>query len=81
MSARKSKRTEARNRYLLRKVAEQRGWNIAHVNKGGNFLEEQEIEDMFPDIGLDGTKPDFVVCAKGLPVVVVECKTNTKKSI
>lgn len=58
MAKKTSKRTEARNRYLLRTVAKQRGWNVSHVAKGGNFLEEQEIEDAFPDIGLNGTKPD-----------------------
>lgn len=36
-------RAEARNRYLVRKIAEQRGWNTKHLNSGGDFLEEQEI--------------------------------------
>ena len=58
MAKKTSKRTEARNRYLLRTVAKQRGWNVSHIAKGGNFLEEQEIEDTFPDIGLNGAKPD-----------------------
>lgn len=79
MAKKASKRTEARNRYLLRSVAEQRGWNISHIGKGGNFLEEQEIEDFFPDIGLHGTKPDFLVCAKGVPAIVVECKNEYAK--
>ena len=79
MAKKTSKRTEARNRYLLRTVAKQRGWNVSHVAKGGNFLEEQEIEDAFPDIGLNGTKPDFLVCAKGITLVVVECKNEYNK--
>ena len=39
-------------------------------------MEEQEIEDFFPDCGLDGTKPDFIVCKKSLPLVVVEAKND-----
>ena len=79
MARKTSKRTEARNRYLLRTIAKQRGWNVSHIAKGGNFLEEQEIEDAFPDIGLKGTKPDFLVCAKGVPLIVVECKNEYGK--
>ncbi len=42
-------------------------------------MEEQEIEDFFPDCGLDGTKPYFIVCKKSLPLVVVEAKNDIKK--
>ena len=75
----KSKRAEARCRYLVRDIAGQKGWDVRHPQKGGDFLEEQEIEDFFPDCGLDGTKPDFIVCKKSLPLVVVEAKNDIKK--
>ena len=77
--ARRSKRAESRNRYLVRKIAKQRGWNTNHVGRGGDFLEEQEIEDVFEGIGLDGDKPDFLVCSKGAPLIVVECKNELSK--
>ena len=75
----KSKRAESRCRYLVRDIAGQKGWDVRHPQKGGDFLEEQEIEDFFPDCGLDGTKPDFIVCKKSLPLVVVEAKNDIKK--
>jgi len=76
----KGKRAESRCRYLVRTIASQKGWNIKHPQKGGDFLEEQEIEDYFPDCGLEGTKPDFLVCKKSLPIiVVVEAKNDIKK--
>lgn len=55
----KSKRAESRCRYLVRQVATQKGWDIRHPQRGGQFLEEQEIEDYFADSGLGKTKPDF----------------------
>ena len=73
------KRAESRCRYLIREVAAQKGWNVKHPQRGGDFLEEQEIEDFFPDCGLGGTKPDFLVCKKGLPLIVVEAKNDIKK--
>ncbi len=75
----KGKRAESRCRYLVRTIASQKGWNIKHPQKGGDFLEEQEIEDFFPDCGLEGTKPDFLVCKKALPIIVVEAKNDIKK--
>ena len=75
----KGKRAESRCRYLVRDIAGQKGWDVRHPQKGGDFLEEQEIEDFFPDCGLDGTKPDFIVCKKSLPLVVVEAKNDIKK--
>lgn len=75
----KGKRAESRCRYLVREIALQKGWNIKHPQKGGNFLEEQEIEDYFPDIGLEKTKPDFLVCKQNKPVMVVEAKNELKK--
>lgn len=75
----KGKRAEARCRYLIREVASQKGWNMKHPQKGGDFLEEQEIEDFLPDCGLEGNKPDFLVCKRSVPVAVVEAKNNIKK--
>ena len=75
----KGKRAEARCRYLVRDIASQKGWNIKHPQKNGDFLEEQEIEDFFPDCGLCGAKPDFLVCKNMLPVLVVEAKNDIKK--
>lgn len=75
----KFKRAESRCRYLTRSIAAQKGWNVGHPGRGGNFLEEQEIENFFPDCGLNGEKPDFLVCLKGLPVIVVEAKNDARK--
>lgn len=75
----KGKRAESRCRYLVRDVAGQKGWNVKHPQKGGDFLEEQEIEDFLPECGLDGTKPDFIVCKKSIPIAVVEAKNDIKK--
>ena len=57
-----AKRADSRTRYFIRKVSEKRGWNISHVERGGDFLEEQEIVNYFPNIGLGQNKPDFLVC-------------------
>ena len=38
--------------------------------------EEQEIEDVFPNIGLAGDKPDFLFCMAGNPTIVVETKND-----
>ena len=43
----KAKRAESRCRYLVREIATQKGWDVRHPQKGGEFLEEQEIEDYF----------------------------------
>ena len=75
----KGKRAESRCRYLVREIASQKGWNIKHPQKGGDFLEEQEIEDYFPDTGLEKTKPDFLICKQYEPVIVVEAKNDLKK--
>ena len=55
------------------------GWDIRHPHKGGDFLEEQEIEDFLPGCGLDGAKPDFLVCKRMVPTAVVEAKNDRKK--
>lgn len=75
----KEARAESRCRYLVRRVAEGRGWNVRHISRGGDFLEEQEIENAFPGIGLKGAKPDFLICHKGFPAIVVEAKNDMHK--
>jgi type I restriction-modification system DNA methylase subunit len=73
------KRAESRTRYFIRTQSEKRGWNVSHTSKGGDFIEEQEIINPFPDIGLGLAKPDFLVCFKGDPVMVIEAKNEAKK--
>lgn len=73
------KRAESRTRYFIRTQSEKRGWNVSHTSKGGDFIEEQEIINSFPDIGLGLAKPDFLVCFKGDPVMVIEAKNEAKK--
>jgi predicted RNA methylase len=73
------KRAESRTRYFIRTIAAKRGWNVAHVSKNGDFLEEQEIVDMFPNIGLGANKPDFLVCHKSEPCIIIEAKNVFKK--
>ena len=75
----KTKRAESRCRYLVRKIATQKGWDVRHPQKGGQFLEEQEIEDYFNDSGLGKTKPDFLVCKNFQPLIVVEAKNEKNK--
>ncbi len=75
----KGKRSETRCRYLIREIASQKGWNVRHPQKGGHFLEEQEIDDFFTDTGLKKTKPDFLICSNYAPVMVVEAKNDIKK--
>lgn len=72
-------RAESRCRYLVREIAQQKGWNTKHPQKGGNFLEEQEIAAYFPNSGLGLTKPDFIVCRNYSPLVVVEAKNEINK--
>ena len=75
----KMKRAESRCRYLVRDIATQKGWDVRHPQKGGQFLEEQEIDDYFKDSGLEKTKPDFLVCKNYQPIVVVEAKNEKNK--
>ncbi len=56
------KRAETRARYHIRDLAEKRGWRMDAPNRGGNCLEEQEIEDFFPGIGLGRKGPIFSSC-------------------
>jgi len=73
------KRAESRTRYFIRTQSEKRLWNVSHVSRGGDFVEEQEIINTFPNIGLGLEKPDFLVCFKGEPVMVIEAKNEAKK--
>ena len=73
------KRAESRTRYFIRTQSEKRNWNVSHISKGGDFVEEQEIINTFSDIGLGLKKPDFLVCFKGEPVMVIEAKNEAKK--
>lgn len=73
------KRAESRTRYFIRNVSAKRGWNTAHLSKKGDFLEEQEIIDTFPDIGLGADKPDFMVCKNSEPTIIIEAKNDYKK--
>ncbi|MCL1882998.1 MAG: N-6 DNA methylase [Defluviitaleaceae bacterium] len=73
------KRSESRTRYFIRGIAAKRGWNTSHVQKNGDFLEEQEIVDFFPRIGLGLDRPDFLICLNSEPVMVVEAKNDFKK--
>jgi type I restriction-modification system DNA methylase subunit len=73
------KRAESRTRYFIRTQSLKRRWNVSHISKGGDFVEEQEIVNSFPDCGLGLEKPDFLVCFKGEPVMVIEAKNEAKK--
>ncbi len=73
------KRAESRSRYYIRDQAKKRSWSIGHPSKGGEFLEEQEIIDYFPDIGLKLSRPDFLLVLNGLPTVVIEAKNSANK--
>lgn len=75
----RTKRAESRCRYLVREIATQKGWDVRHPQRGGQFLEEQEIEDYFKDSGLGKTKPDFLVCKNYQPLIVVEAKNEKNK--
>lgn len=73
------KRAESRARYYLRAQAQKRGWKLGHPSQGGEILEEQEIIDYFPDIGLKLERPDFVLVKSGIPTVVIEAKNTSDK--
>jgi type I restriction-modification system DNA methylase subunit len=49
---------------------------VRHPDRGGNFLEENEIAQAFPEIGLRLQRPDFLVALAGLPVAVIEAKNS-----
>mgnify|MGYP001582359827 FL=1 len=72
------KRAEVRTRYYVREEAERVGWDVRHPARGGDFLEEQEIVDYFPDLkfALGDQRPDFVGLLGGKLRVVIECKND-----
>lgn len=74
-----SKRAESRARYFVRKTLQSKGWNINHLEDGGDLLEEQEVISYFPGIGLGAKRPDFLVCLNGNPAIVIETKNDFKK--
>ena len=73
------RRAESRTRYFIRNTSTVRGWNVNHVQHNGDFLEEQEIVDFFPRIGLGLERPDFLVCRHAEPVMVIEAKNEFRK--
>lgn len=75
----KIKRAESRARYFIRSQAQKRGWNVSHLSRGGDVLEEQEIVDFFPDIGLGLDRPDFLFAISADPRLVVEAKNDPHK--
>jgi type I restriction-modification system DNA methylase subunit len=77
--AKRTKRAESRCRYYVREEAQRRGWDLRHVAKGGDVLEEQEIQDLFSDIGLGKDRPDFLFCVSSSPAFVVETKNEIGK--
>lgn len=77
--AKKNKRAESRARYFTRKISEEKGWDMRHPQKGGDCLEEQEVSDYLSDTSLGQDRPDFVLCLKGNPAVVIETKNDFKK--
>ena len=77
--AKSTKRAESRARYFVRKVAEEKGWDLRHPQRGGDFLEEQEVSDYLDETRLGLNRPDFVMCLQGEPVVVIETKNDFKK--
>lgn len=72
-------RSETRARYFIRQQAERRGWNVRHPQAGGDFLEENEAGQFFPNLGLLRDKPDFVAVLQGEPVMVVEAKSEASQ--
>jgi len=52
---------------------------LAHVSRGGDTVEENEIVALFSNIGLGLAKPDFLMCLGGEPAVVVEAKNEAPK--
>ena len=77
--AKKTKRAESRARYFTRQTAQAKGWNLAHPQRGGDFLEEQEVADYLHESGLGLSRPDFVLCIGGEPAMVIETKNDLNK--
>lgn len=75
----KTKRSESRARYFTREIARKKGWELSHPEKGGDFLEEQEIVSFYPNIGLGANRPDFLLALNGEPKLIIETKNDFKK--
>ena len=76
------KRAEMRSRYFTRDEARRLGWNVAHPDRGGAFLEEQEVVDYFPELvsALGRDRPDFAALGRdGKPNLIIECKAQAKR--
>lgn len=73
------KRAESRCRYYTRDEAERIGWDVRHPRAGGQFLEEQEIVDFYPNLrdALGQERPDFGAITKAGDLrLVIECKNE-----
>ncbi len=75
----KKKRAESRTRYFIRNQAAKRGWNVKHPSKLGECLEEQEISNYFPTLGLGLDKPDFLLLFHDNPAIIIEAKNEISK--
>ena len=80
--ARRRKRSETRARYFVRQESRLRCWNPSHVSSGGDLLEENEIVDYFPDIGLE---PEFASWAaiwrSGFPEALESRARNSRRRL
>lgn len=76
-----SRRAEARARYYCREEARLLGWDANHPQRGGQFLEEQEVVNFFPELRdfLGLRRPDFVVIKENRPIMVIETKNEFEK--
>lgn len=82
MAAAGRKRAESRCRYYTREEAKRLGWDVCHPAQGGNFLEEQEIVDFFPDLkeALGSERPDFGIVENGRHLrAIIECKNDYRQ--
>ncbi|MGY8621745.1 N-6 DNA methylase [Bacillus safensis] len=77
--SRRGKRAESRARYYIREEAKKRGWKVQHISRGGDVLEEQEIQSFYESIGLGLEKPDFLFSLQGEPAIVIEAKNEADK--
>lgn len=72
------KRAESRARYFVRNVAREKGWDLRHLQRGGDVLEEQEC-NYIARLGLGLKRPDFLFCIGGCPAMIVETKNESSK--
>ncbi len=70
---------EARTRYFIRNQGTKRGWKVQHPKKGDDCLEEQEVQNYLPELGLGRNRPDFLFLLNGLPCMVIEAKNKLSK--